>query len=190
MKTAFDKRISYSECSSLQGHQAAAIWGEGLISLQLAVTLTLRFSCDLKQLGCFSAPPTPTPETWEPWPQLFKAVTAMFWMQWTHQRRRLRRAMSHGGVGHVPGSSVVKNPPVTRGVMGLVWEDPTCLGAAKHHNDWSLCAQSPFSATREASTATNPGTTQEGSPGSPKPEKANMRQWRPSAAKNKRKKKE
>ena len=41
------------------------------------------------------------------------------------------------------GGSVIKNPPVKAGNMGLIliWEDPTCHRATKpvHHNYW-VCA--------------------------------------------------
>ena len=30
-----------------------------------------------------------------------------------------------------PGGAVVKNPPANAGDTGLLWEDPTCHGAAK-----------------------------------------------------------
>ena len=33
--------------------------------------------------------------------------------------------------GGFPRGSVVKNPPARAGDMGLIWEDPTCQGAAK-----------------------------------------------------------
>ena len=47
-----------------------------------------------------------------------------------------------------PGGSVVKNLPANAGDTGLtlVWEDPTCRGAAKpmRHNYWA-CALEPMS---------------------------------------------
>ena len=95
-------------------------------------------------------------------------------------------------------------------VRSLVWEDPTCLGAAKpvHHNYWA-CALEPVSHNywarmpqllkpahprahapqREATAMRSPRTATHTSPHSPQLEKARMRQQRPNAAKKKKEKK-
>ena len=72
-------------------------------------------------------------------------------------------------------------------VRALVRDDPTYHGATKpvSHNNWSPCAYSPCSATREATTMRSPHTTMKSSPRSPQLEEACMQQWRPNASKNK-----
>ena len=84
-------------------------------------------------------------------------------------------------------------------IRALLWEDPTCCGATKPvrhnywvraleptcHTYWSPSAQSPCSATREATAMRIPRTARKSSPRSPQLEKARMQQRRPNAAKNK-----
>ena len=72
-------------------------------------------------------------------------------------------------------------------VQALVWEDPTCRGAAKNHEPqllslrvWSLC-----SATREAATGKGLRTTMKTGPHLPQLEKALAQKRRPNTAKNK-----
>ena len=87
-------------------------------------------------------------------------------------------------------------------VRSLVREDPTCRRATKstshnywahvlqllkpaHCNYWSPRAQSPCSATREATIMRSPRTATKSSPQSPQLEKTLAQQPRPNAAKNK-----
>ena len=80
----------------------------------------------------------------------------------------------------------IRLPMQRTGVRALVREDPTCRGATKPvhrnywawaleptcHNYWSPCTQSPWSATREATSVRSLCTATKSSPSSPQLEKA------------------
>ena len=79
-----------------------------------------------------------------------------------------------------PSGPVVKNLPCNTGDTGLilVWEDHTCLGAAKPCVPLSPCS------TREATAVRSPPTASKSSPHLLYLEKAHAQQQRPCAGKN------
>ena len=91
------------------------------------------------------------------------------------------------------GGPMAKGPPANAGdiVWSLVWEDPTSYGAAKPvtRNSWAHSwpllkptAESPCSATREATAMRVPHIAVKSSPGLPQLEKAHAQEQRPRAA--------
>ena len=71
-------------------------------------------------------------------------------------------------------------------VRALVWEDPTCRGAAKpvSHNYWA-CASGACALQREATIVRGPRTAMKSGPRSPQLEEALAQKRRPNTAKNK-----
>ena len=63
-------------------------------------------------------------------------------------------------------NSFIRLPIQGTRVQSLVWEDPTCGGAAKpiRHNSWSLHTKSLCSAAREATAVRSLGTAMKSSP--------------------------
>ena len=117
---------------------------------------------------------------------------------WHHQtvwnggkflKGKSRHCYQKRGEGGFPGGAVVESLPAnaqgTR-VRALVWEDPTCRGAAGpvNHNYWA-CASGACAPQREAAIVRGPRTAMKSGPHSPQLEKALAQKRRPNTAKNK-----
>ena len=103
------------------------------------------------------------------------------------------------GVGGFPGGSVVKNPPANAGDMGsspgrshMLRSNKACAPQllslrSRAHEPQLLSprAQSPCSATKEATTMRSPRIAMKSGPRSPQLEKACAQQRRPNTDKNK-----
>ena len=72
-------------------------------------------------------------------------------------------------------------------VRALVWEDPTCRGAAKpvSHSYWACASGACAPPTREAAMVRGPRTAMKSGPRLPQLEKALAQKRRPNTAKNK-----